>query len=83
MNRIRIASLLLLLLLGAAIYKVLPQPEIHVREVDASWVRVASQMGIQNMVTAVYLGPRVFDTLIEVMVVVLTVCGMKYLRERT
>ncbi len=83
MNRLQVFSLILLVMLGAVIYGALPHPEIHVREVDTSWMRVAGQMGIQNMVTAVYLGPRVFDTLIEVMVVVLTVSGMKYLRERT
>ena len=82
MKYLQIASLLLLLLCGAAIFRILPAPEIHVREVHATWVRIAGQMGIQNMVTSVYLGPRVFDTLIEVMVVILTVCGMKHLRGR-
>ncbi len=82
MKRIQVSSMILLLLCGAAIFLVLPPPENLVREVDASWVRIAGQMGVQNMVTAVYLGPRIVDTFIEVMVVVLTVCGMKFLRER-
>jgi len=34
-------------------------------------------------VTAVYLGPRVLDTLLEVMVVVLTVFGMKFIRGKS
>ena len=82
MKHIRTGSIILLLLCGAAIYLVFPQPENLAREVESSWVCIAGQMGIQNMVTAVYLGPRMFDTFIEVMVVVLTVCGMKFLRER-
>ncbi len=82
MKPIQVFSVILLLLCGAAIYLLFPRPEVQVREIDISWVRIAGQMGIQNMVAAVYLGPRIFDTLIEVMVVVLTVCGMKYLRER-
>jgi len=81
MKRIQIVSLILLLLCGTTILFLFPQPENQVREVGDSWVRIAQQMGIQNMVTAVYLGPRVFDTFIEVMVVVLTVYGMKFVRE--
>ena len=81
MNAIRGLSLLALLVIGLAVWQVLPRPEAHARPVETSWVRVTEQMGIQNMVTAVYLGPRVLDTVIEVMVVVLTVYGMKYLRE--
>jgi multisubunit Na+/H+ antiporter MnhB subunit len=81
MKLIQVCSIILLLLSGAVIYLILPHPEIQAREVDTSWVRIAGQMGIQNMVTAVYLGPRVLDTFIEVMVVVLTVFGMKFLRE--
>lgn len=81
MKRIQILSVLLLLFCAIAIFRVFPQPENHVREVDTSWVRIAGHMGIQNMVTAVYLGPRIFDTLIEVMVVVLTVYGIKFMRE--
>ena len=82
MKRITFCSILVLTLCGVAIFLVLPQPELQTREVGASWVRIAEQMGIQNMVTAVYLGPRMFDTFIEVMVVVLTVYGMKFVRER-
>ena len=83
MKSIRIWTLLGLLLCGLAVQWALPRPEVHARDIDASWVRMAGEMGIQNMVTAVYLGPRIFDTLIEVMVVVLTVYGMKYVREWT
>lgn len=81
MKSIQIFSLLLLLLVGGAIFQILPRPEMQSRTEDAGWVRITEQMGIQNMVTAVYLGPRMMDTFIEVMVVVLTVYGMKYLRE--
>lgn len=81
MKRIQRLSLILLLLCGSTAYFSLPHPESRAREVDASWVRVAHRMGIQNMVTAVYLGPRVFDTFVEVMVVILTVYGMKFVRD--
>jgi len=81
-NGIPVLSLLLLLLVGVAVFRILPRPAIQLRPVETSWVRVTEQMGIQNMVTAVYLGPRMMDTLIEVMVVVLTVYGMKHLRGR-
>ncbi len=75
-------TIILLSMCAIAIFFLLPHPETYIREVGASWVRIAGQMGIQNMVTAVYLGPRVFDTFIEVMVVVLTVYGIKYVREK-
>lgn len=41
---------------------------------------VAEQVRITNVVTLVYLGPRIFDTFLEVIVVVLTVFGIKSLR---
>jgi len=34
------------------------------------------------MVSSIYLGPRVFDTFLEVNVVLLTVFGVKYLRRK-
>lgn len=40
------------------------------------------QMNIKNIVTAIYLGPRLFDTFLEVMVVVLTVFGMRFIRSK-
>lgn len=83
MKNIRILSFITLLICGVAILFLFPAPEMHIREIGESWVRIADAMGIQNMVTAVYLGPRIFDTFVEVMVVVLTVYGMKYVRERT
>lgn len=83
MKTIQIGSFVALLLCGIALFILLPQPTIQVREIGESWVRIAGAMGIQNMVTAVYLGPRIFDTFIEVMVVVLTVYGMKFISERT
>ena len=82
MKSIQIWSFITLLTCGFASLFLLPAPEVHIREIGASWVQIADAMGIQNMVTAVYLGPRIFDTFVEVMVVVLTVYGMKYIRER-
>ncbi|MFW5800897.1 MAG: hypothetical protein ACOCVC_02590 [Spirochaeta sp.] len=42
-------------------------------------VSIAADLQIRNLVTVIYLGPRVFDTLLEVMVVLLTVYGIKYI----
>ena len=39
-------------------------------------------MNIRNIVTAIYLGPRLFDTFLEVIVVVMTVFGMKFIRDK-
>lgn len=47
----------------------------------ADFVAMAQTMNIRNMVSAVYLGPRLGDTLLEVMVVVLAVYGVKFVRE--
>ncbi len=41
---------------------------------------LAEHMNIENMVAVVYLGPRIFDTFLEVNVVILTVFGMKFIR---
>ncbi len=41
-------------------------------------ITIARQMNVRNLVTVIYLGPRVFDTLLEVMVVLLTVYGIQY-----
>lgn len=40
------------------------------------------KMNVKNIVTTIYLGPRIFDTFLEVMVVILTVFGMKFIRGR-
>ena len=79
MKLLHLISLVLLMIIAAMAFMILPQPQLHVRDIQASWVVVSGEMGIQNMVTAVYLGPRAIDTLIEAMVVVLTVFGMKYI----
>ncbi len=42
---------------------------------------IAHQLNIRNLVSAIYLGPRVVDTFLEVMVVIFAVIGMKYARE--
>lgn len=81
MKSIRVVTVLLLLLAGVMAYWVVPHPEIESQIIDRQWIHIAETMGIQNMVTAVYLGPRVMDTFIEVMVVILTVLGMHFLRE--
>lgn len=49
-------------------------------EVVLDFRSLAEHMNIENMVAVVYLGPRIFDTFLEVNVVVLTVFGMKFIR---
>ncbi len=54
-------------------------PTVHHGEMDV--IRMtASEYSIRNMVSVVYLGPRVIDTFLEVMVVILTVLGIKVVR---
>ncbi len=43
---------------------------------------IAMSLNIRNLVTSVYLGPRMFDTFLEVMVVVLTVFGIQFIKSR-
>lgn len=44
---------------------------------------MARRLNIRNLVSTIYLGPRLFDTFLEVMVVVLAVFGMKIIREES
>lgn len=44
---------------------------------------MAERLNIRNLVSTIYLGPRLFDTFLEVMVVVLAVFGMKFIREES
>jgi multisubunit Na+/H+ antiporter MnhB subunit len=50
-------------------------------EEPGHFAEMARAAGIRNLVTLVYLGPRIADTLLEVMVVVFAVYGMKYVAE--
>ena len=81
MKAMQVLTIFLLIAAGITVVYLLPPPEILPRDIDTSWVIVAQELGINNLVSAVYLGPRIIDTLVEVMVVVLTVFGMKYIRE--
>ncbi|TVQ98395.1 MAG: hypothetical protein EA403_14060 [Spirochaetaceae bacterium] len=54
--------------------------EIVFHEEIVDYVAIARTMNIRNLVSVIYLGPRIFDTMIEVLVVVLTVYGMTFLR---
>ncbi len=44
------------------------------------YIELARSLNIRNMVSAIYLGPRLLDTIIEVLVVVATVFGMFFIR---
>ncbi len=69
----------ILLVCGWGRGAVVPLP--GVQTIIADFVDIARTMNIRNMVSAIYLGPRLGDTLLEVMVVVLAVYGMKFVRE--
>lgn len=52
----------------------------HTEVID--FAAMTRTMNAKNIVTAIYLGPRIFDTFLEVMVVILTVFGMKFIRNK-
>lgn len=81
-NRIVFNTVVAIILLGSLVYVA-----TYMRGVDLVFSEVvldlqglAEHMNIENMVAVVYLGPRIFDTFLEVNVVVLTVFGMKFIR---
>ena len=73
------ACMVILLVCGWARGPVKPLSEVQT--IIADYSVIAQSMNIRNMVSAIYLGPRLGDTLLEVMVVVLAVYGMKFVRE--
>lgn len=44
------------------------------------YIEIARNLNIRNVVSAIYLGPRLIDTVIEVLLVVATVFGMLFIR---
>ena len=71
------------LLAGAAIFAYwgAPHPEILPHATAADLADIAARLNIRNLVSAIYLGPRVVDTFLEVLVVILAVFGMQFVRE--
>lgn len=59
-----------------------PAPEVVEHATAAGAADIAARLNIRNLVSAIYLGPRVVDTFLEVMVVTLAVIGMKFVGER-
>ena len=81
-NKIVFDAVVAIILLGSLVYVA-----TYVRDLDLVFSEVvldfrglAEHMNIENMVAVVYLGPRIFDTFLEVNVVILTVFGMKFIR---
>ena len=75
-----LAALLLAALLAVALQGLFPLTlEFH-EEVE-EFAAMARSLHVRNMVAAIYLGPRIADTFLEVMVVVLAVAGMRFIRE--
>ena len=83
MNKINkvLVAIFLLAILGYLLFSLQMIDFIFHQEVD-DYEAIANDMNINNMVTAIYLGPRIFDTFLEVMVVLLTVFGMKFIRNK-
>ncbi len=75
-----LAAGVLIALAAAALGPVLPVTLRFHEEVD-DFAAMARALNMRNMVAAVYLGPRIADTFLEVMVVVLAVAGMRFIRE--
>lgn len=71
----------LLALLAALGWTALRPVDVIFHEEVAVFAELARRMNIRNLVSTVYLGPRILDTFLEVMVVVLAVYGMKFVRE--
>ena len=85
MNRIlfKIATAALaLFILGFALLGPAGITVVFHEEVE-DFAEMAKWLNIRNLVSTIYLGPRLFDTFLEVMVVVLAVFGMKYIREES
>lgn len=78
----RIIAGVMLLIGGVYVLLYLSEVEIVTHSSAPDMLSIAETMNIRNLVSAVYLGPRVFDTILEVMVVLLTVYGIQYLRAR-
>lgn len=79
------SKLLVGILLGAIfvyffIYLRMVELVFHLEVID--FAEMTEIMNIRNIVTAIYLGPRLFDTFMEVIVVVLTVFGMNFIRDK-
>lgn len=75
------ATALMLVIFG--VFFVITSQSIHtsVNELREHALMVSLDYNIQNLVSVVYLGPRMFDTLLEVLVVVLTVYGIRAIGE--
>jgi multisubunit Na+/H+ antiporter MnhB subunit len=78
----KIVTAILLCAIGAAAVFAYPGEFAGGRGSIDDYVAIAKQLNIRNLVSTIYLGPRLLDTALEVGVVVLTVLGMIYLRER-
>ncbi len=73
---------LLVLSGGVALAPLLSEFQVQVRSSVPSVQTMAVHMNVHNMVSAIYLGPRLFDTFLEVLIVILTVYGIKYIRSQ-
>ena len=76
-----IVAVFLAVIFGYLLYS-LRTVELHFHTELIDFEAMTKQMNIQNIVSAIYLGPRIFDTFLEVLVVVLTVYGMKFIKSR-
>ncbi len=80
-TRLLVAVFLGIIFVYIFIYLRMVELVFHTEVIDfAEMTRI---MNIKNIVTAIYLGPRLFDTFLEVIVVVMTVFGMKFIREKS
>ncbi len=81
--RTRIFNIVVAVFLGiAAVYVVLYLRDVELvfHDYTPDIVTIARELNVRNLVSTIYLGPRVYDTFLEVTVVILSVFGMKYVR---
>lgn len=68
--------------LGVAVLFLTPPLQLVFHEEVESFRLLTREFGIRNMVTTVYLGPRMIDTVLEVFVVLLAVFGLQNMGEQ-
>ena len=76
----KIIPALFLLAIGSLVLFI-PDPVFFRTEVQINrYIEIARELNIKNVVSAIYLGPRLIDTVTEVLIVVATVFGMMFIR---
>ncbi|MFA5479559.1 MAG: hypothetical protein WC002_08690 [Candidatus Muiribacteriota bacterium] len=82
MKRKKIFNIILLISLvttGFLVYEKIERLEYVKSQNIDFFLELCKTININNMVTSVYLGPRIFDTFLEALVVIATAMSLNYL----